>query len=76
MSKGEVKHVKKRSWVEGKKLYFSVDIEGNLRGVRDFNITSEIIRECVIGEYKVFLTRSGTLYICSNFKSYAPTIIR
>ena len=76
MGLGDVITITERSWIgygkDKDKLCYVV--EYGSRGVKKYIYTSKIKETTNIGDYKIFLTNSGTLYICTNFKNYPPTI--
>jgi hypothetical protein len=76
MGCGDVRNIKERSWIgwgkDKDKLCYAV--EYGTRGVKQYIYTSKIKEITNIGDYKIFLTNSGTLYICTLFKDYPPTV--
>ena len=75
MGHGDVYTITTRSWTgdrtERNRLCYTVTTRG--RGVMTYRISSKIESTRDIGNYKIFLTSSGSLYVCSNFKDYQPT---
>ena len=77
MGYGDVYTITERSWVgyddvEKNRLCYAVTFGD--RGILTYRITSKIKSISDIGNYKVFLTNSGSLYVCLKFKDSAPTM--